>query len=215
MKNNETGRSMVEMLGVLAVIAVLTVIGFYGFSRAIEKWRVDKTVDQIMRVIVRLQTSFASQRNYASMGDSTDEINNVLANTGIVTNDMFVRDNNGNIKTPYSYKNVYKGNVNVRIGNKYRIGDRGAFIVHYDAIPRTSCIAIASFSWGKSADSGYIAMAVNQKISEEVTYNNCKSTPSAQEGYALRCYHDGVMLKDIAVRACRYEKQNFLEFMFY
>lgn len=215
MRSSETGRSMIEMLGVLSIIAVQSVIGFYGFSHALEKWRIDKTVDQIMRMVVRLQITFVSQINYSSLGYSTEEINNVLAFTGIMNNDMFVRDNSGNIKKPYAYKNVYKGNVNVRVGNKYNNRDRSAFIIRYDSIPRQACIYIASYAWGRSADSGYIAMAVNQKITDEVNYSNCKSTPPTQKRHALQCYKDGIMLKEAAVRACHSEKHNVLEFMFY
>lgn len=215
MKNNESGRSMIEMLGVLAIIAVLSVVGFYGFSQALEKWRIDKTVDQVMRMVVRLQTAFVAQSNYSSLGYSIEEINNVLANTGVVSNDMFVRDNHGAIKTPYTYKNVFKGNINVRVGNKYNSRDRGAFIIRFDSIPRQACITLASYAWGKSADSGYIAIAVNQAITDEVNYANCKSTPPTQEKRALQCYKDGVMLKEAAVRACRDERHNALEFMFY
>ena len=35
-KNNQIGRSMVEMLGVLAIIGVLSVGGIAGYSKAME-----------------------------------------------------------------------------------------------------------------------------------------------------------------------------------
>ena len=37
--NNESGRSMIEMLGVLAIIGVLSVGGIAGYSRAMMKYR--------------------------------------------------------------------------------------------------------------------------------------------------------------------------------
>ena len=36
-KTNETGRSMVEMLGVLAIVGVLSVGGVYGYGVAMKK----------------------------------------------------------------------------------------------------------------------------------------------------------------------------------
>ncbi|MBQ8671083.1 MAG: prepilin-type N-terminal cleavage/methylation domain-containing protein [Alphaproteobacteria bacterium] len=36
-KNNESGRSMIEMLGVLAIIGVLSVGGIAGYSKAMQK----------------------------------------------------------------------------------------------------------------------------------------------------------------------------------
>jgi len=41
-KKNESGRSMVEMLGVLAVIGVLSVGGIYGYKQAMMKIRMNK-----------------------------------------------------------------------------------------------------------------------------------------------------------------------------
>lgn len=44
-KNWEKGRSMIEMLGVLAIIAVLSVGGIAGYSQALEKWKINKTLE--------------------------------------------------------------------------------------------------------------------------------------------------------------------------
>ena len=41
---NQCGRSMIEMLGVLAIIAILSVGGIAGYSKAMEKWKVNKSV---------------------------------------------------------------------------------------------------------------------------------------------------------------------------
>ena len=38
------GRSMIEMLGVLAIIAVLSVGGIAGYSKAMEKFKVNKAI---------------------------------------------------------------------------------------------------------------------------------------------------------------------------
>ena len=40
----QSGRSMIEMLGVLAIIAVLSVGGIAGYSKAMEKFKVNKTI---------------------------------------------------------------------------------------------------------------------------------------------------------------------------
>ncbi len=44
-KNLENGRSMIEMLGVLAIIAVLSVGGIAGYSKAMEKWKINKAIE--------------------------------------------------------------------------------------------------------------------------------------------------------------------------
>ena len=45
-KNLEKGRSMIEMLGVLAIIGVLSVGGIAGYSKAMEKFKLNKTISE-------------------------------------------------------------------------------------------------------------------------------------------------------------------------
>ncbi|MBQ8870279.1 MAG: type II secretion system protein [Alphaproteobacteria bacterium] len=46
-KYNQIGRSMVEMLGVLAIIGVLSVGGITGYSKAMEKYKLNKQTEQL------------------------------------------------------------------------------------------------------------------------------------------------------------------------
>ena len=46
-KNNQFGRSMVEILGVLAIIGVLSIGGIAGYSKAMEKYKLNKTINDI------------------------------------------------------------------------------------------------------------------------------------------------------------------------
>ncbi len=45
MKTNETGRSMVEMLGVLAIIGVLSIGGIAGYTTAMNRYRANEILD--------------------------------------------------------------------------------------------------------------------------------------------------------------------------
>ena len=45
-KNAETGRSMVEILGVLAVIGVLSIGGIYGYAYAMKKYTANLLVQE-------------------------------------------------------------------------------------------------------------------------------------------------------------------------
>ena len=48
---NCTGRSMIEMLGVLAIIGVLSVGGIAGYSKAMEKFKINKMIDEYSYLI--------------------------------------------------------------------------------------------------------------------------------------------------------------------
>ena len=52
MKKNESGRSMVEMLGVLAIIGVLSVGGIAGYTMAMNRYRANEVVDMANKYAV-------------------------------------------------------------------------------------------------------------------------------------------------------------------
>ena len=61
--NNNSGRSMIEMLGVLAIIAVLTVGGIAGYSKAMTQFKVNKIIAETNQLI-------ATAHEYASKDES-------------------------------------------------------------------------------------------------------------------------------------------------
>ena len=71
---NENGRSMVEMLGVLAIIGVLSVGGIAGYSKAMNKYKINKTTDQVSMLVANIRTIFSSQGNYADLDNAKDKI---------------------------------------------------------------------------------------------------------------------------------------------
>ena len=71
---NESGRSMVEMLGVLAIIAVLTVIGINGFRQAIVRHRANELLNEAGKraAVVAGQLTM--------MGQATGNLNEFIQN---------------------------------------------------------------------------------------------------------------------------------------
>ena len=57
---NETGRSMVEMLGVLAIIGVLSVMGMAGYSSAMKKYKANEMVAQLNVVAMQVAAQIAA-----------------------------------------------------------------------------------------------------------------------------------------------------------
>ena len=53
-KSEQSGRSMVEMLGVLAIIGVLSVGGIAGYSKAMAKFKTSKALDQVSTTVAPL-----------------------------------------------------------------------------------------------------------------------------------------------------------------
>ena len=57
MKNvNESGRSMVEMLGVLAIIGVLSIGGIAGYTMAMNKYKANNIVHAVVQASIECRT---------------------------------------------------------------------------------------------------------------------------------------------------------------
>ena len=75
LNQNETGRSMVEMLGVLAVMGLLTIIGIAGFRVALNKHYANQTVERLMRraVVVAGQANFGQNLSLHEFDENDGE----------------------------------------------------------------------------------------------------------------------------------------------
>ncbi len=50
----QCGRSMVEMLGVLAIIGVLSIGGIAGYSKAMEKYKINKSIEHTSHILMEI-----------------------------------------------------------------------------------------------------------------------------------------------------------------
>ena len=65
LKNTQSGRSMVEMLGVLAIIGVLSVGGIAGYSKAMLKYKINNTLDELSHALAFvIETKAKDQDSY-------------------------------------------------------------------------------------------------------------------------------------------------------
>ena len=73
---NESGRSMVEMLGVLAIIGVLSIGGIAGYTMAMNRYRANEVIDAAskMAVIAMTKQSTPWAVTQADIGLGTGDI---------------------------------------------------------------------------------------------------------------------------------------------
>ncbi|MBE6463284.1 MAG: hypothetical protein E7005_05975 [Alphaproteobacteria bacterium] len=148
MRVNEQGRSMIEMLGVLAIVGVLSVGGIAGYSKAMNKFKTNKVIDQINMISTNIRTLYSSQRNY-------NGLNNQLAKkAGAVSGDMFSSESNDTIT------NAFQGKITILTGNHNGQED-AAYIIGFDGLPKAACVAAATTDWGGDVGSGFAAMIVS------------------------------------------------------
>ena len=104
------GRSMIEMLGVLAIVGVLSVGGIAGYSKAMEKFKVNKAVEQYSYLIYGLLEHLDYMRTQASGTGfiKLAESLNLLPDSWTVTSNQFAVDdfnNNLHIFSSYEHRN--------------------------------------------------------------------------------------------------------------
>ena len=145
MKNmliNENGRSMIEMLGVLAIIGVLSVGGIAGFSKAMESYKTNQSIDQISTMIANVKNLGLRQHNRFA-GFTT----NAAIKMKLIPEEMIVTKNNTS-----SLVNVFGGEVKIGtsksvFGNTKNTNEKD-FVIAYYNLPKETCLQIMAKDWG-------------------------------------------------------------------
>ena len=185
---NESGRSMIEMLGVLAIIGVLSVGGIAGYSQAMSKFKVSKTTDQVQTMVTNIRTLFAGQRAYTGLtGENAYTM-------GILTDETWD-------STKKEASNAYGGTVTLSTADNAHQFDIG-----YEGIPDDACVRIIMSDWGDSS-SGFVGLNVADKASTitatdkmKPTYNTAAKTFPIDLG--------------TAVSACANDNANVIEWVY-
>ena len=153
-KNDQRGRSMVEMLGVLAIIGVLSVGGISGYSKAMAKFKLTKAQDQISMLLMNIRTAFATSPSYEGLDNG-----NAVA-FAIAPGDMYA----GTVSQSTSIgqlNNAFGGGAHVfACNNKPALAPHNCagptgfsptnqfFAIALTNLGREACVSLASSDWG-------------------------------------------------------------------
>ena len=134
-KNNEQGRSMVEMLGVLAIIGVLSVGGISGYSKAMAKFKLTKAQDQITMLLMNIRTAFATSPNYGGLTNTTAKSYNIAPGDMISGSDL---------------QHAFGGGVKVNSCNSSGNDDISGqyFYIQLNNLGNEACLSLATADWG-------------------------------------------------------------------
>jgi len=160
-KNVQSGRSMIEMLGVLAIIGVLSVGGIAGYSKAMLRYKVNKSIEQVSLISQNVRSFFASQRNYgglSSVGDALSLIKKAkLVPEEMIDESSSIVDNDMGLT--HHIFNAFGGGV--VLWNDYEGGSvedcktEGSLCNYFDIVffrlPPEACIELATQDWRSSA----------------------------------------------------------------
>ena len=204
MKYNENGRSMVEMLGVLAIIGVLSVGGIAGYSKAMNKYKINKTTDQVSMLVANIRTLFSSQGDYAGLTNAQAIKFGVVPNDMIKTKtDITGPEDNPTTTTTTSLTNAFGGAVTIEADAARSAGDSGseAFVITYEGLPSEACVTIATGDWGSGQASGLIAIAAGKDKASSTTKAKVIKTDTGDEG--LECEDETCVVSPGATTAAK------------
>jgi type II secretory pathway pseudopilin PulG len=196
--SEQSGRSMIEMLGVLAIIGVLSVGGIAGYSKAMMKFKINKTIDLVSQTAANVRTLYSSQGSYAGINCSGTNIS-LCQKAKIVPDDAI---QNGYIKHPFG------GDVRL-----LTVSSGWNFNIHLYGIPEDACMELATLDWSAATSSGLNAIGVNRTVLIQV--KNCSG--DADKGIA--CVGGETvsvpMPVSLAAQHCSDDDSNFITLAFY
>lgn len=185
MKTNETGRSMIEMLGVLAIIGVLSVGGIAGYSKAMNKFKTNKVADNVSMIVTNIRTLYAQQKTYDGLNNET------AVQMGVVPDEL---------GTTSSLKNAFLGDVTI-VAADVPGADAGAgtdmgFTVKFAGLTKEACVTLATNDWGSGYSAGFVGMVAagtaggaTDTTNDKLTVKgDCVTTSTANAtGKAIAC----------------------------
>ena len=143
-----SGRSMIEMLGVLAIIGVLSVGGIAGYSKAMEKFKINKTIQQIAEITTNIQTLYLQQDDFNGLSNTT------AVQMGVVPDDLKTNaDRYGGIEISHAFN----GNVDISYVND----NPKSFSITFTGLPKEACMTLATTNWGSSS-TGLVGVLVGE-----------------------------------------------------
>ncbi len=155
---NQNGRSMIEMLGVLAIIGVLSVGGIAGYSKAMTKYRINKTIEQITLIAGNIRAFFAPQKNYDGLNSENNDGRKIIQKAKLVPDEMWNEDKTALV-------NAFGDMFYVNATGKSTHDSYGAFYIQLKGIPEEACIDILSHDWQAS---GMVAIYTDTSSKGEV-----------------------------------------------
>ena len=150
---------MIEMLGVLAIIGVLSVGGIAGYSKAMMKFKTNKTIDQIAMTVTNIRTLYAQQNTYNGL-TTAKSIKMGVVDDAMVSGTSLINPFGGFV-TISTDKSGAKGEAvtgSTGTGENKKDTYAGAFLISFGGLPREACIAIATNDWGSNYSSGLLGI---------------------------------------------------------
>jgi len=163
LKRSESGRTMLEMLGVLGIMGIIMYGAIAGINYGMNTYKINQTYNEVQEAVQGIEDLYSWTREYPSRDVTKD----------VCENDVFSRScSPANDSIP----NVFNGKITV-------IADGSTFYLKYTDIKEAECQRLLEMEWGD------VNMNVNnndQCASNNTIYFCPKTTDSS--GAVEKCY---------------------------
>ena len=168
-RSEQSGRSMVEMLGVLAIIGVLSVGGIAGYSKAMAKFKLSKAMDQVSNVVTNIRTLYSGQPNYSGLTTK------IAIQMGAIGAEMLSGAKTTSASKAY---NAFNGQVGVAAAAVNSVANMG-FTVTFTGLGKEACVALSTADWGSGSGSGLVSVAAGTGAGTGVAFTGAASGTTA------------------------------------
>ena len=194
---NSSGKSMIEMLGVLAIIGVLSVGGIACYSKAMEKFKVNKWVDDVVTLIANLNTTYANSKNFTEIHEKN--LTDFFEELNIIPENMLDEQN----------RDIFGNELQIssHIPSRSEFGSR--FFLYFWTLPNNDSVDECKALFDIAAQyEGSWAAVLNETESGKLggTYSVCGK--SAPDSYAEWINCQSYNTADIAQNCAVCAKQN-------
>lgn len=176
--SNQTGRSMIEIIGVLAIIGVLSVGALAGYSAAMEKNKANKIVDEVSNLVANIHSIYPNSDYKDISLEHLVKLNAVVfvpANAKITSVRMTNRLG-GYLMLEAAYT------PEAELYNKYNDYHKTRTInVIYTGMTESLCNKIATYDW---TDPNLVGMMIgaDSRITGSIANDCLKTTPVDKNG---------------------------------
>lgn len=195
MKNNQSGRTMLEMLCVLAIIGVLTLGGIQGYRYMVERYKANKIAEAIAFIVTQIRAGYSTQEDYTGI------TNKVAIDIGAIPEQMVeMNRTNGEYRRTGQLPTPWGGNINIfpstlrnevyqnatitLDGEEVTVPAGDAFIVEIGNISRQACTLLITNDWGNVSNAGFVGIAASTKTKANISNGWTPITYAGGQGNA-------------------------------
>lgn len=145
MRRIQSGRSMMEMMGVLCIMGLLSTGGLMGINRMFAQQKINKAVEQVSVMSAKLSQLGAQSGTYAGL-DNTSAVKFGAVPASAI-------DSSGTLLNPFG------GDIEIEAANLTEDEDLQGYTITYTGLSNDDCMGLTTYKWASSGSASLVGVA--------------------------------------------------------